>query len=87
MDDILTVEPLGGGAYRLSFKNDVIEFHVDVEHEIVIPLRMTNIIEDLDQFTFVSGTKIQKRYAMVQADERLYRLCQHYIFELGIEII
>lgn len=93
MDDVLRIDPLDKYylefpcCYRLTFKNDVVDFYLDDDDEIVVPISMQNIIEDIDISTFVSNSAIVKRRNMVMADERLYNICKQYIFILGQEII
>ena len=90
INQIMTIEPLveiGYACYRLTYGNDTIDFYADIENSTIVPLRMENILEDINMTTFVTNTRIQKRYAMVRADERLYRMCLSRIFELGKEII
>lgn len=87
MDTILRIVPLGSAHYRLEYRNDVIDFYVDVENEIVVPLRVCNIIEDTLYTTMVKDSKIVKKHLMTQADERLYNICNQYIFIVGREII
>ena len=94
MGEIMTIEPLvevGEACYRVSFRNDTIDFFADIMNSTVIPLRMVNImvniIEDIDQKTFVTDTRIAKPLVMPKADERLYRVCLNSIFDWGEEII
>ena len=89
MGNVVTITPHGNGVYELVLGNDDIIFEADFMKTVVIPLRVINIIEDLDQTTFVTGTKIVKPQAMPKADERLYKICKmhDWLFEFGREII
>lgn len=93
MGDILRIDPLDDYywefpcCYRLTFKNDVIDFYLDDDDEIAVPIAMQNIIEDIDITTFVTESSIVKKHQMRMADERLYNICKGYIFIVGREII
>lgn len=72
MDIYIEITPLSDFEFRIRRKNDVIDFFADYDNEVLVPLHLTNILDDLDYNTFVTGTDICKRHLMVQADERLY---------------
>ena len=85
--DDLTIQDLGERRYMLSFKNDIITFFADLWQNVVVPLHMTNVMEDIDQSTMVTGTKIPKHSIMIIADERLYSICSKSIVSYGSERI
>ena len=64
--------------YRLTYKNDEITFVINHADKTVTPTHVTNIIDDIDQDTFVTGsTRIIKPHVMRMADERLYKVAEH----------
>ena len=80
MDDVMSITPLGKSEYIMCFKNDTIHFYADFVELSIVPLHVTNILDDVDQSTMVTGTDIPKRYALIKADERLYNICKHCLF-------
>lgn len=89
MGNVAYITPHGNSEYTLRLKSDEIRFRVDIMQLLVVPVHITNIIEDVDKSTFVTGTNIPNKNVMSFADERLYQICKIYngLFEFGIEII
>ena len=89
MGNVAYITPHGNSEYTLRMKSDEIRFRVDVMQLLVVPLHITNIIDDIDKNTLVTGTNIPIKHVMTLAVERLYQICKMYdtLFEFGIEII